>query len=252
LFSTAFIGVTEYDTNNSPVNTVDFSKISFSQAAVSAAVSFSTQAALTDTTGNVQYSWFAATSGQATYNFTALHSAVLGKLNYGATVTPKSGSIILEIDNYQYATATNHLNLTYVTAFVYSGFNGAAAVSGVNNVVAGLGANQIWVSTSTSATVSGNSQSVGISITTTLYTNIPPAYANVLQTVSTYLQSAFPGATIGAAIVQIQFPAGSEQIIYDPTTGFEQPQTNASAALRSSALAVLVASVLAFFFGSNL
>jgi hypothetical protein len=233
-----YVQLDELNPSGNVVTTVDFSKITFNQAS---------SGVQTDSTGYIKYAWISNTpaSGGALYNFTVLHSSVLGKLSYGATVTPKSSDVILSISNYPYASSSNQLRLTAVTAFALLNFTGSAIVSGAANAVAlGSGANQFYFNGATSAQVNGNSASVSVQVTAsaTVSSSIQAQIGNIVNTIN----NAF-GGKAGSAVLTATFPAGASSIIYDPVAGFEQPSTNGSAAFHASVFTVVIGAIVALF-----
>jgi len=230
--SIAFLGVSEVTASGTTVKNFNFTDLTYTGSA----------SVKTDSTGNIQYAQFTATGASGeTYTFTTLTSQVVGKLQYGAILTPKSVNVMIEIDNYQYQTATNYLQLSYIAGYATANFAGNFSVNG-NYIASGTAPNAAYISTSTQASSNGAMTTV----TATINTNINPAtFTQSAKLFGSYFASVNP--SFGAALVTVNLPAGSETIIYDPTTGFEQP-TNSSANLGISIVSVFIISLLATYF----
>jgi hypothetical protein len=234
-----YVQLDELNSSGAVVATVDFSNVYFNQAS---------STVLTDSTSNIKYGWISntpTTNSPALYNFTVLSSSVVGKLSYGATVTPKSSDVILSISNYPYQNSTNQLRLTAVTAFGVLNFNGSSIVSAAANAIAlGSGTNQFYFNGATTAEVNGNSASVSVQVTASA--TVSSSIQKQIQLVYASIKSAF-GSNAGSAVLTATFPAGASSIIYDPVVGFEQPSTSGSAAFHASMLTVVIGAVVALF-----
>jgi hypothetical protein len=232
LASITFYGISEVNANGQIVKNFTLNNLVYSGTAT----------VQTDSTGNIKYAQFTASGASGeTYTFTTLTSQVVGKLQYGAILTPKSVNVMIEIDNYQYQTATNYLQLSYIAGYATANFAGNFSVNG-NYIASGTAPNAAYISTSTQASSNGAMTTV----TATINTNINPAtFTQSAKLFGSYFASVNP--SFGAALVTVNLPAGSETIIYDPTTGFEQP-TNSSANLGISIVSVFIISLLATYF----
>jgi len=230
LASITFYGISEVNANGQIVKNFTLNNLVYSGTAT----------VQTDSTGNIKYAQFTASGASGeTYTFTVLASQVLGKFQYGAILTPKSVNVMIEIDNYKYQAATNHLQLTYYAGYATTNYNGSFSVSG-NYLASGTAPNAAYIATSTQASINGAMTTV----TATVNTNLnPEVFTSSAQVFGNYFSKVSP--SFGAAVVTVSFPADAETIIYDPTTGFEQP-SNSGAALGVSA--ILVASLIATFF----
>jgi hypothetical protein len=239
----AFEKIDEVDASGNVVKTVDLSQVTFNQAS---------SGPTTDPTGNVHFGWMANTpngaSNGALVNFTIIHSSVLGKLNLGATVSPKATEIVVAISGWTYANAANSLRLTFHTAFYTGSYNGSVANAITGVVATGTGVNQVYVEAQGNAQVNGNTASVTVTVNAqaSLSTDIKNKIAYLAAIFSAYTD------TIGSATHTVTFPAGASSIVYDPSTGFEKPQGNGAGFTQVSALVVIVASVAAFLFGREL
>lgn len=232
LIGTAFSLLQEKDTSGNIVNTVHFSSLSFSAS--------STQ---TDSSGNLHYGTLTASNNGATYKFTVVGTSVYGQLDLGAIVTPKSAEIIVEIDNYPYANSANTLTLVYYVGYAIANFQGSGSVSGGVSLSAGSGPSSVYISNQGSAVINGNQ----VDISANIKVNTSIALANIPSSqLKTQLQ-AIASSSAKAALVTISFPAGASTIVYDPTSGFEQPQVTSSASVLLPSLTLLVVCVVGLF-----
>lgn len=229
----SYTKIDEVNAAGTVVNTVQMSSLQFTQ--------HSGVQVLTDSTGNIKYNWVAATLNGATYNFTMLHSSVLGKIAYGATVTPKSSDVILEIDNYPYANAANHLRLTFTAAFGVLNWQGQATVT-ANGVSTGNGPNSVYINAQGQASISGTMTNVNV--------NVQAKASGDVDALANAIVNSIASGNKGYTVTTVDFPAGAAQIIYDPAAGFEPPSSGV--ALRASVFLVAIAVMVAFFTGKSL
>jgi len=168
---------------------------------------------------------------------TFLISETLGIVNFGAVstpVTPKTLESVIEISGWSYSDPTN--NVALVTGVV----TGAAAgkADGVSTISTGSGASKVYVVYSAEADIGGKTGAVIIKTSAAAVTDV-----NDDSTISAAANAVYK-AGLKANIVDISFPAGSANIIYDPSCGAGDPLGSSGVATLIVSLLVLVAVLL--------
>jgi len=149
---------------------------------------------------------------------TFISSDNVGFVNYSyasALVTPKTLESIIEINNYPYQSQSNYLSLTM--GVVTGNFQVSGSVS-TNNVISGTGDDQVYFSLSNEATINGNS----VSVTVSSFTQGSDTISGSNSYIQAQAQGKY-GGSINSLIVSVDFPAGSANIVYDPTIGQGTP-----------------------------
>jgi len=169
----------------------------------------------------LQYVTFGGSDRNEPYsiNITFVVSDVIGVLAQGGgTVSPKSLESIIQIGNWQYQEAAN--TLTLVTAVA----TGSVSKSVDRKLlVSGSADSQVYFSVAPTAVVDGQNKSVSVS--TFIDGNIDVHFNNA--NIKQQLQARY-GNNFVVKVVNITFPAGSENILYDPTAGAGTPVQPAS------------------------
>jgi len=155
-------------------------------------------------------------------SMTFLISEVLGEVTFGSVttvVTPKSLESILEVNGWNYLSASNNL------VFVCGVATGAAvgASTGIVTLSSGSGNNQVYAHFDGRVDVSGSRKSAKVTATkTTDFT---------LITDDVDIQASYDAVYHGAfnmAVVEVAFPAGAAKITYDPAIGSGTPIVNSA------------------------
>jgi len=146
---------------------------------------------------------------------TFVSSGVIGRINLAnAIVTPKSLESIIEIANYPYTNPSNTLTLVMVC-----GTGSATAEAGGSvTLTSGTGDSAVFFALSKQAIVDGVAKDLTISAFGSA--DIAATFEN--NDVTAQLNAKYLGQA-QAKIVNVTFPAGALNILYDPTIGVGQP-----------------------------
>jgi len=142
-------------------------------------------------------------------------------------VTPKSFEIVLEINDYNYKNAQNHLVLHMGVGTA----SGTVDVKGSSHVVStGSGASAAYFSTSKTAQVDGAMANVDVKFEAATSTQLDNAI------LASQISGKF-GGNAEFKLVTVAFPAGAKEIVYDPSIGAGSsfPESDASVARLSIA-----------------
>jgi len=173
---------------------------------------------------------------QWSISITYVVSSVTGVLTYAdAIVSPKSFETIIEIDNWPYQTDENYLTLIAAVA------TGSGTASG-NAYLYGSGTTSVYFRVGASAVVDGTISPVSHNGYSSFdyygylsYYRSTPIYAK--------LEGRFQ-ASVSVNLINISFPAGASNIVYDPDTGSGTPVGDSTTA--SSSASYLPYSILLF------
>jgi len=164
-----------------------------------------------------------------------LISEKLGIVDFGSVstpVTPKTLESVVQISGYNYATSTN--TLTLVTGVVTG--SAGATFDGVSTVATGSGDSKVYAIYSNDVDISGKPGKVTIKTTATAqFTDISD------DAVSQAVVKGVYSAGIQAKIIEVTFPAGAPNIIYDPSCGAGEPLGASGVTLIVSIIGLLVA-----------
>jgi hypothetical protein len=151
-------------------------------------------------------------------SFTFLVSEVIGVVNIGSVqkviVAPKQVESIIEIDGWKYKSTANHLTLVCGVAV------GAAAGEHSKMVTfsSGSGKNEVFVNFAGKADIDGSLKGVVVKKSVAASLSIVTDDISIQASAQTVYGGAF-----GIGLVEVDFTAGANHIIYDPTTGSGQP-----------------------------
>lgn len=178
------------------------------------------------TTGSLKYASYLGkkTSENWEIEITFLLSEIKGKVSLAdAVVVPKSLESVVSIKNWPYKDAANTLSLVIVVATGSFTAKGSAIVSGSNED------DQVYFALSTKATVGGKVEDVSVSG----YSNaeFDASFSN--DNIKAELTGVY-GANYQVKQVKVTFPAGAQDILYDPTIG-----AGATAAIDNASSAVV-------------
>jgi len=186
--------------------------------------------------GGLRYLTAQASKGALTLKISFIYSDVVGVLNVigTAVVTPKSLESVISIQNYPYADNGNslRLNLGVGTAA------GSVSVQGsVTHLSSGSGQTGTFLTLDHVASVNGASTPVSISAFTD--GNGQADFGNSLLQAQI---NAKYGAGASFKFVSVTFPAGSANIVYDPSIGAgANPPTSSGVKNVASFFALIIA-----------
>jgi len=149
-------------------------------------------------------------------------SNVLGTVPIGpvnAIVTPRSLESVISINNWQYLSTSNTLDIVFGVATGSESDTGSIS----NMIVSGSGISEVYSTFSSEASINNAKGSVSVS-----YSAVSNLTAVIDDLTSiTALQNIYKGS-ISANIITVSFPAGASSIVYDPTVGAGQAYNSAS------------------------
>jgi len=171
-------------------------------------------------------------------------SEVAGYLKFARTpVSPNSLEVVLEIDDYKYASSKNHLELIFASAVVTA--DGKGEVDGeiiFNNITNGF---TTYAALRAEATVGKKSAKVTISA---IAENDLGQDYRINDIVKGLVTTAFNlRGKVQFDYKKVAFPAGASHIIYDPVVGAGQNVYQSAPNSASSIVLSLVAVLLAVF-----
>jgi hypothetical protein len=205
--SKTFLSLEEVNTtNNFTVRTINLVDLTWNlvQSTVVTPAPFLNYVTLKGTSANV--------AANFSITITALFSQVLGLLNVvGApVVTPKSLETTVNILNYPYQSRSNALRLNLVIGTGQSNFS----LQGSLTITSGNGTNANYVYVSNQVVADGNVQSATLSVSSQQTTGS--------MQIDNELVARYQGQQTFTK-VSIQFPAGANNITFDPTAGAGTP-----------------------------
>jgi hypothetical protein len=128
-----------------------------------------------------------------------------------AVVTPKSLESVISITGWKYVSQDNHLVLVFGSVAGGLGVSGSGSASVIS---AGTGDNQVYISYSNEADIAGTKHAVVVTHKDEADFKVVVDDAEIQIAVQRAVV-----AGLAAKITEVAFPAGSNQIIYDPAVG---------------------------------
>jgi hypothetical protein len=239
LIGASYYALLEIDENNNTLQRIAIASLSWNITDVS-------------TSGDLKYATFTGTdSTNANFqvSITFVASSVVGLLNNGATLTPKSVEASINILNFPFTSTTSSLRLVVVVASASGTATGSfTRVGNVHRVVAGSGNSAVYFDGGATAIVDINGNTKTVNLTAEAVATLTADWSAITDKVTAL---ATAGKKASFQIVNITF-SQSSNITYDPSIGASDPPstgTNSGSTLLAQSQLVLGCVLFALVLG---
>jgi len=240
LIGSSYHSLLEIDANNNTIQRIVLDTLTWSLSGVT-------------TVGNLKYATFTGTDSAVSnflINITFVGSSVIGVLNNGAVVTPKSVEASINILNFPFTSATSNLRLVAVVATCSGTAAGQLTRTGDwHRVAAGTGSGAVYFETAASATVDNQGNTKSVNISAEVFTSVTADLSAVVNQVQTLSKA---GKACSWQVLNITFPQSSN-ITYDPVIAASETVntgTSAGSALVAQSSLVLACLFVALVLGN--